>query len=530
MDDHRTAQDVEVHQGGDVGTSGVENGRDRDSMLATDDAEADKENAGPPSTRPPPIRMMMTSQEHEWNRRYNLVLVLVLLRSARAKKAKAKAVVHQEEEGEGFAETLLIEQLEDDCRALKKDLEEANELIQDQKKVIRLREDELKEREDTLKERKTYNASLRNEYNTVLLKLEKASTDKEYLKSLKAELKATCSKYEKLINESDERRVKLIESNLQKTTFSDQIKTLKRDNDRMERDRVSETRKADELMNRLECKEKDKERLQAKIEKKNNAIRTMKKDFAIILEKSKEKTMHNKTKMRLTFEQQKADLAKQNSADRVNKQKEAQEHKAKIKEDGKRQMETDRSLRISSSFQHNNRPPPSTGTHGFPMHPSGNYPPYNQMVQQYGAQQQYPPQPQFGQDPNTLFQMMAEHLRASSGAGAPFQSYHPQQSGHGLPLLSPPGCFGSVSGGHPDQQLLGRDGAYTTTHPTGDSSFGSSARHQNEVPVNEVVVQQVEQTSTHVNESDLALQDEEEYDEEGALRELGQFSPTPPSP
>eukprot|EP00978_Attheya_sp_CCMP212_P008031 scaffold18718_cov45-Attheya_sp.AAC.5 len=51
MDDHRTAQDVEVHQGGDVGTSGVENGRDRDSMLATDDAEADKENAGPPSSR-----------------------------------------------------------------------------------------------------------------------------------------------------------------------------------------------------------------------------------------------------------------------------------------------------------------------------------------------------------------------------------------------------------------------------------------------------------------------------------------------
>eukprot|EP00978_Attheya_sp_CCMP212_P011182 scaffold27391_cov67-Attheya_sp.AAC.1 len=42
MNDHRTAQDVEVHQGGDVGTSGVENGRDRDSMLATDDAEADK--------------------------------------------------------------------------------------------------------------------------------------------------------------------------------------------------------------------------------------------------------------------------------------------------------------------------------------------------------------------------------------------------------------------------------------------------------------------------------------------------------
>eukprot|EP00978_Attheya_sp_CCMP212_P016835 scaffold44468_cov29-Attheya_sp.AAC.2 len=48
MDDHRTAQDVEVHQGGDVGTYGVENGRDRDSMLATDDAEADKENFVPP--------------------------------------------------------------------------------------------------------------------------------------------------------------------------------------------------------------------------------------------------------------------------------------------------------------------------------------------------------------------------------------------------------------------------------------------------------------------------------------------------
>ena len=48
MDEHRTAQDVEVHQGGDVGNSGVENGRDRDSMLATDDAESDKENTVPP--------------------------------------------------------------------------------------------------------------------------------------------------------------------------------------------------------------------------------------------------------------------------------------------------------------------------------------------------------------------------------------------------------------------------------------------------------------------------------------------------
>jgi len=48
MDEHRTAQDVEVHQGGDVGTSRVENGRDRDSTLATDDAESDKENTVPP--------------------------------------------------------------------------------------------------------------------------------------------------------------------------------------------------------------------------------------------------------------------------------------------------------------------------------------------------------------------------------------------------------------------------------------------------------------------------------------------------
>eukprot|EP00978_Attheya_sp_CCMP212_P030744 scaffold114206_cov73-Attheya_sp.AAC.4 len=48
MDDHRTAQDVKVHKGGDVGTSGVENGRDHDSILVTDDTEADKENTVPP--------------------------------------------------------------------------------------------------------------------------------------------------------------------------------------------------------------------------------------------------------------------------------------------------------------------------------------------------------------------------------------------------------------------------------------------------------------------------------------------------
>eukprot|EP00978_Attheya_sp_CCMP212_P007224 scaffold16761_cov60-Attheya_sp.AAC.1 len=52
MYDHITAQHVEVHQDSDVGTSGVENGADHDSMLlATNFAEADKETAaaGPPS-------------------------------------------------------------------------------------------------------------------------------------------------------------------------------------------------------------------------------------------------------------------------------------------------------------------------------------------------------------------------------------------------------------------------------------------------------------------------------------------------
>jgi hypothetical protein len=47
-DDHRIAQDVEVHQGSDVGTSGVENGVHCDSMMVTADAEADKENMVPP--------------------------------------------------------------------------------------------------------------------------------------------------------------------------------------------------------------------------------------------------------------------------------------------------------------------------------------------------------------------------------------------------------------------------------------------------------------------------------------------------
>jgi len=47
-EDNRTAQVAEVHQGDNVGTSGVENGADRDSMLATDDAEADEENTVPP--------------------------------------------------------------------------------------------------------------------------------------------------------------------------------------------------------------------------------------------------------------------------------------------------------------------------------------------------------------------------------------------------------------------------------------------------------------------------------------------------
>jgi hypothetical protein len=47
MDEHRTAQDVKVHQDGDVGSSGVKNGRGRDSMLATDDAESDRKNMVP---------------------------------------------------------------------------------------------------------------------------------------------------------------------------------------------------------------------------------------------------------------------------------------------------------------------------------------------------------------------------------------------------------------------------------------------------------------------------------------------------
>jgi hypothetical protein len=90
----------------------------------------------------------------------------------------------------------------------------------------------------------------------------------------------------------------------------------------------------------LECKttenKREKEKLQAKLDKENNNIRKMRERFESILEKTKEKTLHSKNKMRLAFEQQKVELAKgDKSADRVNKQKEAQENKAKIKEDDK---------------------------------------------------------------------------------------------------------------------------------------------------------------------------------------------------
>jgi hypothetical protein len=52
MDGHRTEADVGVDQVSDIGSSGVENGIDRDAILAADDVEANKENAGPSIARP----------------------------------------------------------------------------------------------------------------------------------------------------------------------------------------------------------------------------------------------------------------------------------------------------------------------------------------------------------------------------------------------------------------------------------------------------------------------------------------------
>jgi hypothetical protein len=77
------------------------------------------------------------------------------------------------------------------------------------------------------------------EYSAILMKIQRPSIDKEHMKNLKAELKVTSLKHEKLKKESEKRSKKLIKSNFEKTALSDQIKSLKRDNDRTEGERVS---------------------------------------------------------------------------------------------------------------------------------------------------------------------------------------------------------------------------------------------------------------------------------------------------
>jgi hypothetical protein len=76
--------------------------------------------------------------------------------------------------------------------------------------------------------------------------------------------------------------------------------------------------------------------------------------------------------------------------------------------------------------------------------------------------------------------------------------------------------------GNSDQQSFGRDGVCTTMHSSGNSLFGTNPKPQNEVSVDEVVVQQVEQTSTNVSESGVALQDEADFNADDAMRELDQ--------